>query len=191
MKVELVTVPGESPVTLAEAKQHCRVDTNADDALIQTFIDSATDLAQAELQRAIITQTQRVYLDGFDSDEIELPYPKLQSVSSVKYYDTNGVLQTLSPSAYFVDSKALVGKVMLASGASWPATADRPNAVEIEFVCGYGAAAAVPKCVKVGILHLVAHCYEHRESVITGTIVSEVPQTFAAILRPEKIVTFS
>lgn len=190
MNVELVTAPAESPVTLAEAKSHCRVDISTDDVLIQTYIDAATEKAQAELQRAIITQTRRVYLDAFDGDEIELPYPKLQSVTSVKYYDANGVLQTLSPGSYFVDDKAIVGSVVLWSGSSWPATADRPNAVEIEYVCGYGAASAVPKCVKVAILHLVAHWYENRETVVTGTIVTPVPETFARVLLPEKITTF-
>ena len=55
--------------------------------------------------------------------------------------------------------------------------------MELHFRCGYGAlATAVPAAVKVAIKHTVAHWYNHRESVITGTIVADMPDTALKVL---------
>jgi len=57
-----VTAPADRPVTLAEVKNHCRIDHSDDDTLVQSYIDAA--VAHVEgwsgvLGRCLVTQTWR------------------------------------------------------------------------------------------------------------------------------------
>lgn len=50
------------------------------------------------------------------------------------------------------------------------------NAVEIRFTAGHGdAPAAVPGGLRQGMLLLLATWYEHRESIVVGMPVAEMP----------------
>jgi uncharacterized phiE125 gp8 family phage protein len=159
MAIKLYTAPVEEPVTLAEAKLHLRINSSTElDALIQALIIGSTGFAEDFTDRRFVTQTWELYLDCFDGDEIRLPFPPLQSVTSVKYYDTSNVEQTLSSSYYVVDIKAEPGRIVLADTYTWPDTYDRPNAVTIRYVCGYGYHAAVPERVRIAqLMHIEAH----------------------------------
>lgn len=165
----LVTPPAAEPVSLAEAKQHCRVDTADDDALIAALIVAARQYVEAVTWRQLITATYDLALDGFPRGPvIELPRPPLQSVTSVTYTDAAGVSAVLAPSDYLVDTTAFVGRLVLGAGRSWPAFTPRPvNAVVVRFTAGYGGAAAVPQAITQAILLLVGHYYEHREAAVT------------------------
>ena len=55
--VQVVSPPAIEPVSLDLARQHCRIDSNADDSLIQVYITAARTMAEAYLSRALITQT--------------------------------------------------------------------------------------------------------------------------------------
>ena len=149
------------PITLAEAKAHLRVDVATDDALITAMIVAARNVCGQELQRALITQTWRLSEAAFWSPSIDLPWPVLQTVTSVKYYDTNNVQRTLVlDTDYRVDNVSQPGRIV-AIGA-WPATFDRPYAVEVIYVAGYTNAAAVPQAIKQWLLMQVATMYDNR-----------------------------
>ncbi|MCH8157796.1 MAG: hypothetical protein IID18_08635, partial [Nitrospinae bacterium] len=63
------------------------------------------------------------------------------SVNFLKTYDTASTAATFDASRYYVDSASEPGRIALNSGETWPAGPFREvNAVEIEFVAGYGAA---------------------------------------------------
>jgi uncharacterized phiE125 gp8 family phage protein len=193
LKFEVTTQPAEEPVTLAEAKLHLRVDGTDDDTLITGYIGAARSWAEGFLGRSIVTQTRTVWMDSFPTDPIELLHSPVQSVTFVKYYDEDNVQQTLSASVYEVDTKDIPPRIYLADGQSWPATWNKRNAVQIEFVAGYGLPSTgmpvpIPKEIPLAIKHLVATWYATRESVVTGTIVSQVPQTCEALLWPLRIV---
>lgn len=165
MALKLITAATTYPVTLADAKLHCKVDDVADDALITAMITSATELAEQELGRALMAQTWEVTLDSFP-DAFELTRVPVQSVTSVKYYDTTGTLQTLSGSLYSVDTADGDGfaYVTPAYNTSWPETRDQINAVSVRYVSGYTDAAAVPEPIKAWIKLMVAAMYENREA---------------------------
>ena len=80
-----------------------------------------------------------MWLDEFPpNDYIEIPLPPLQSITSIKYYDTTDTEATMAASDYIVDTTGFVGRVVLADGKSWPSTSLRPaKGICIEFVCGY------------------------------------------------------
>lgn len=174
---KLITPPSIEPVTLAEVKAHLRIESafTSDDSYISKLITTAREDAEVELRRAIITQTWDI---GFSSwhhprtshanqgkhhHEIQLPFPSLQSITSVSYYDVNGTLQVLDPSLYFVVTGD-PGRIYPASFAHWPLTQPmRPVPIIIRQVCGYGDHETdVPGKVQTAIMMMVALMYENR-----------------------------
>lgn len=192
------TAAAEDPVTLDEAKLHLRVDSDitTDDGLIVGLIKAATRAVEREIGQALVTRTLLASYDAFPwvgrnyishreafllaggrSGEFLLPYPPLQSVSSITYTDTAGASQTLNTSTYQVDTESMPGRVVPAYGTFWPVSRlETPNAVQILYVAGWGAPDAVPEDIRSAILMTIGHWWMNRESVITGTIATEVPQ---------------
>lgn len=188
-RLTLKTPPTVEPLSVAEAKKHLNVTTFDDDAYITKLISLARFNAESVLRRSLITQTWNLYLDGFDS-RITLPRPPLQTVSSVKYYDTDGNEQTLSSAVYTVDTDAEPGQVYLAYDQSWPDVRAMDKAVNIEYVAGYGAAATdVPAPVSHAMLLLISHMYEHRESVNDFPL-HVSPLGFESLLWPYRVMSF-
>lgn len=64
------TATAIAAVDLDEAKQHLRIDHDADDTLIQSLILSATQMAEHELQRGLIT---REGTEGYGSKPADVP----------------------------------------------------------------------------------------------------------------------
>src|SRR4051794_4197557 len=67
MRLVQITPPSVEPVTLAEAKLHCKVDFTDDDALITSLIAAARMVCETRLRQALVTQTWVLYLDSFPS----------------------------------------------------------------------------------------------------------------------------
>lgn len=176
-KVKVITAAASIPVTLAEARAHLRIDDTSEDTLITTLISVATEYAEKRLARALITQTWELYLDEFPADEIiGIKFPPLQSITSVKYYDSDNTLQTLATTVYDVDTIREPGQIRLADAQYWPATYYRPNAVIIRFVAGYGNASTnVPELIRAAIKLLISYFFENREAVQTMGSVAEIP----------------
>lgn len=180
-----LTPPAEEPVTLDEAKLHLRVTDTAQDALITSLIQAAREHAETALtHRAFITQQWRLTLDEFPAHDlfIRLPKPPLVSVEAVRYTDGNGALQVWDPANYAVDTGSLPGKIDLGYGLYFPIGRYQANAIQIDFTCGYGAAADVPEAIKTAIKLLVAHWYENREPVNVGNLTTSLQFTVDALL---------
>lgn len=183
----LVTAPAAEPVTLAEAKAHCRVTHSDDDTRFNALIVTAREWAQGFTGRAFITQTWDYYLDEFP-DQIELPLSPLASVSTIEYTDDAGVVQTLSALRYQVDTRSIVPRISPAYGDSWPSTREVYNAVKVRFVAGYGAAVtAHPDCARARdamLLHIEAH-YDRDQQAVKGLM-----EAAESLLRPLRIMSF-
>lgn len=203
MNIKLVTAPTEEPVGLGEVKEFCRVDINDDDALLNGLILAARTNIETWLRKKLCTQTWSVLYDGFSSKDIkgngeleycsvlDLPFAPLQTVNFVKYYDTNGTLQTFSASKYNVDIYDEPARIGLKQGEVWPVVEYKKiNAVEIECVIGYGGNAVVPEGIKLGIKLLVSHWYDTRSPVNTGNIVTTIPLMLEHLLMPYRTMTF-
>ena len=160
MGITVVTPPTAYPVTLAEAKLHCRVDGTTEDSRIDGLIAAATDYVEKYTGRSIMAQTLRLTLDSF-TDAIVLPRGPVQTVSSVKYYDPAGIEQTVPASGYTVDAASDPSWVVRDGDYTWPAILDAVNAVNITFVAGY---ATVPPSIKHVILLLISQWYDNRSA---------------------------
>jgi uncharacterized phiE125 gp8 family phage protein len=161
------------------------------DPELTRLITATRERAELATQRALITQTWDLVLDEFPCDGfIEIPKPPLVSITHVKYRDTAGTLQTWPSTNYIVEApagpRARRGRVALAFGVTWPAAYGQAGDVQVRFVCGYGAASAVPQLIRSAMLADLATLYKQREQVITGTIVAELPIGSTSIYRSYK-----
>lgn len=165
MALKLITPASTFPITLEDAKLHCRVDTAADDALINALITAATELAEQKTGRALMAQTWELTLDAFP-EAFEITRIPLQSITSLKYIDTAGVEQTLSNALYSMDMADDHGfaYVVPVYNGTWPENRAQINAVALRYVAGYASAAAVPEGIKQWIRLMVSTMYENRET---------------------------
>lgn len=143
----LITDASAEPVT----DQQVLTDLKEDSALmlqIKPYLVAARQSIEEEL--ISLKTTQRTYelrLDDWNTalncdGEIILPACPLVSITSIKYDDTSEVEQTLSAAAYQADTASMPGRIRWSGAVTLPAVFDKPNAVRIRYVAGYGAAAA-------------------------------------------------
>ena len=187
MSLELVTPPAQEPIGLPEAKSHLVVEHTGDDKLIGRLLTAARQWVEAVLWRQLLTATYALHLHRFPCGALYLPRPKLQAANSIQYVDPQGAAQTWSAGERQVDLYSEPGIVLPAYGYSWPATRCQLNAVTVNFDCGYGDEPAdVPEPIRSAILDLVAHWYENRQPVVTGTIAADLKMMVMAKLEPYK-----
>lgn len=196
-RCKITVGPDALPISLARVKEHVRVDGTGDDNLLTLYLAAAVSQAESITNRQLLQATRTLTLDQFpDSGEaIELPYPPLQSVSSVSYVDVNGDTQTLVPGDdYTLDNASDVTPALLwPVDSDWPATkSDTPAAVTIVYVCGWTqsgspAVADLPEAVEQWLLLRAAGLYGQRENVAMGNPheFKQLPRTFVdALLDP-------
>jgi hypothetical protein len=143
------------------------VDVDDDDLLIQTLISTAREYCEGYTSQGFMPQQWTMTMDHFPfaadldgapsraqygiyggygnpdvylwayTQTIALPRSPLLSVDSFQYYDTGNVLQTIDPSAYYLDTTSETPRIVPADGTVWPLTYLRPNAVSITFTVGW------------------------------------------------------
>lgn len=188
----VTTEPTIEPVTFAEAKSFCRIDTseNDDNALLTALIKAAREWCQVYTGRTFMATTYTLTLDCFPRGAIRLDNPPIQSVTHLKYYDITGTQQTWSSANYSVDTASEPGRLILAYNVVWPSIRNLENVVEVRYVAGYASAAVVPQSIKQAMLLLVGQMYEFREPEITGTIIAKVEFAVESLLNPFRIYEF-
>ena len=185
------TAATAAPISLDEAKAQLAITHSHEDVHITGLIEAATAFAEEYQRRSFINRTYTLKLDDF-ALEIELGLPPLVSVTSVKYYDLDGVQQTLDAAEYQVVFDNISPRLVPALDGSWPGywpgTDGRALGVEIIYVAGYGAEPEnVPAQTRHGVLKLVSDLYEHRESEIVGVMVMSMNRTALSLLRPNRV----
>ena len=187
-KLVLKTAPSSTVISLAEAKAFLRIDSDYDDDdnYITSLINVATGVVEEFTRRRLVTQTYNIFYDEFPP-YIDLQIGDVASVTHVKYYDTNNVLQTLAASEYDVDTKIRPGRIYQSETGDFPDTFERPNAVEVEFVVG-GAASDVPAPIVQAVYIIVGRYYENRQDVVMGTQVNELPLMVDHLLTPYRLL---
>ena len=207
MPYVLITPPAAEPVTLADAKLHLRVDVTDDDTLISSLITAARMQAETITQRQFVTATWQLVLDAFPGPNLMgTPYgvpfsvPRhaillnkspVQSVASIQYLDTGGVLQTMDPATYVVDTSTEPARITPVFGRIWPISLPQIGAIQITFVAGYGAASAVPAGIASWMKIRIGSLYQHREEVaILQKGKMELLPFVEGLLDPYRVVTY-
>jgi uncharacterized phiE125 gp8 family phage protein len=189
--ITLLAGPAAPVVSLAEAQIHVRSENLQETGLLTSLVLAATAQAEAYCRRRFVTQRWRATFDRFPAGALVLPHPPLTSVETVTYVDADGVVQTLALAEYVVRPAEAPGEIVPSYGASWPTARSVADAVAVEFTCGYGDPATVPDSVKRAVLLIVGTLYAHRETVVTGTIATEMPQSAEWLLGPFRVMRFA
>jgi len=177
MTVQLVTPPTLEPVTWGEVLAHLGIKEFDEDTTASSIEDInrlikavRVHLEQSVLNRALITQTWKVFYDYFPGcDYISIPFPLLQSITHVKYTNSAGTITTLTATTdYLEDIVSEPGRVVLPYSGSWPTFTPYPiRPIEIQFVAGYGNTEAdVPAEIRQAILIMVSDLYENHEDLV-------------------------
>lgn len=184
-----MTNPSTEPVSIAEAKAHCRVSDgdNDDNGYFGTLIIAAREAAEARCQRAIALAQFEYTLDGFPAS-IRLPMPRVKSVMSVYYRSTAGVLTLLDSGSYTLDRASYVANwVYPAAGYTWPQTWEHPNGVTVLYEAGFDDG-AVPESVKLWMKLAIGAWYDMRAGMDVAPLpmqAFELPaQFFGSLLEP-------
>jgi uncharacterized phiE125 gp8 family phage protein len=177
--------PQVEPVSLAEAKVQCRVDTADDDAYISALISTAREYVEEVLDISMITTVWEARYDTFPLWEIILPKPPMQdAVVTVIYRDEGGANNTITSAGgtFQADFYATPGRIFPVYEGVWPAVRGDENSVTVRWTAGYGATgASVPSLLKHLVMLLVAHWYEMRQPVGQGGQMP-IPTTFQTLL---------
>lgn len=182
--LEIVDVPLVTPVTLAEAKAHLRIDSDDDDVLVTRLIAVATAYTDVKgaLGQAMITQKWAQWFGSNPEQTVALILGPLQVVNAVKYYDQDGVLQDDDINNYQVFGTEYASYIGPKDGFSWPNAQDRSDAIKIEYTIGFGDAATdVPDTIRHALFLLIGHWYENREQSTTDNL-SDIPWGFEALM---------
>ena len=179
----LITAPTLEPLRIQETKDHLRVDTTDDDAIIDMHLERARVNVERYLRRALITQTWDVKYNWF-SEEMIVPLPPLQSVTNIKYIDGAGVEQTLSTDVYDVDTVCEPGRIRRAYGQSWPSVRCQAYPITVRIVAGYGDNPEdVPSDIRQGMLLEIERLYDRDDR-----IAQYLKDTAQCLLYPYRII---
>jgi len=186
-----VTAPAVEPVTLSEIKTHLRgINHLEHETLLRNLIESARQQVEAQTGRALVQRQVIAYFEGWpDSNVFELPFPKLQSVTTVKYTGTDGTQSTFSTDNYSVDIDSEPGRVVLGYSKTWPSTTlhELDNPIEITYLCGYAPTADspadyvanIPESIKTAMKFIVELNYDRPPDGYAKTLENAVDALLA------------
>ena len=149
----IITEPTIEVITVDELKTFARIDTTAEDTLLEGFIKAARIATEKYLGRALVTQTMKMTMDFWPGTVIQFPRPPLISVTKVATLDESDVETEYSSSNYYVVTEAIPGKLVLKQSVTAPINTSRDYAgYLVEFTAGYGPAGEdVPQPIREGI----------------------------------------
>ena len=191
-RLQLVTADTDFPVSLDEVRQHLGVAAGPDDTRLNSYLAAATVWAEQAVRGGIAlrTQTWDLIMPDFPGSQnsrarVTLPKPPLQSVTTVKYLNSSSVLTTLTENTDYrvaLDYRH-PGWIVPMPDTFWPTVRDqRDDGVQIRFVAGHLTRTLVPDNIRHAMLMTIAHWNENRETVVIGTISSEVPQAATMLI---------
>jgi uncharacterized phiE125 gp8 family phage protein len=161
-------------ITLSEAKLHCRVDINDDDALIAQLINAAVNHVE-QITGWVTTSQLYTKLIKKIPEIIRLP---LWPVTAITAIEVIGATTQNVASDFDIDLTERPAKVIPLSKSFSVATGET---LLIAYTAGE---ADIPDGMRQAVLMLVAHWYENREAIVVGTISSEVSLGVNQLLSP-------
>jgi hypothetical protein len=208
----IVSDHASEPVTYSEVADHLRLDSNDDKSYVTALVSVAREYIESITCRAM---TKATYLltagslleiqsnhnqkseyhqfgDMSRNAAIELFRAPLISVSSVRYYaQGDQSLTTVDPSEYESITTLCPG-VLYFTGNVPKIDANRPDAIQIEFIAGSGSSTTVSPMLRHCVKMMVSHLYENRSPIITGSAVSaiSVPHTLDDMIKNQRVGGF-
>lgn len=182
----LVTAPTSEVLSLDALKQSLRIDHTYQDAILQSYINAATNRVDGYngiLGIALSSQQWSVRMEAF-SDCISLPIGPLISVDEIAYYDQTNTLRTITGSQITdlcSSFETTTGPVIeLNYNEQWPNTYTRRDAVSVKWTCGHSS---VPEAIKQAIA-LIASSWFESGGVPEAVDFAGLPPAAKALLFP-------
>jgi len=165
--IKINSVTGSEIVTTQNVKDFVRIDTSADDTIIDRMIVAARTWCENYIGKDIVAKNRTFYLQEVDG-RFTLPFAPIASITTVTSkgtavdYDTYGLDDTIIE----------VGTL--------PA-----DEVKVTYV----TTGLTDDIIKEAILHLVSTMYDYRADFIEGSV-NEVPNKTKDILQSYKTMYF-
>lgn len=177
MNAVLATAPTLKPISLTELRLYLGLDNYDADSLLNDIIETARGCVEDITRRALLTQTWDYYLDAFPSKNyFKLPFGNLQSVTHLKYTDSDGDETTMTKNTDYLEETNgdQCGRIVLPYGETWPSFTVYPsNPIVCRFVCGWTAASNIPTRIRTAVKMIAARLYEDRGEKVLGQTVIE------------------
>lgn len=157
------TEPEAEPVSLAEIREHLRLDDDSQDGYLAGLIAAAREEVENSLGLALIDQNWRCTLDRLPRSRlVPLRRHPVREVLSVTVYGADGEASLVDPAAVQLDAAARPARLLFLTPLE---TRRAMNGIEIDFSAGFGEeGGGVPAVLRRALLMLVAHWYEFRLS---------------------------
>lgn len=172
-----------APVTLAEAKLHCREDGTENDVLMEGLIRAAG--AMIEQHTGLVCRARSVQQScaRFDARVILYKRP-VNAVTAIEYdAAANGAATALPGAGWRL--REFAGNPVIVAGfdASFPATEPVDGAVRVTYNAGYLTNADIPADIRLAALQAIGNWFENRETVGPSAL-AELPLSARALLAP-------
>lgn len=171
--VKRVALPTYDRALLDACKWHAKITSNDEDALLGLYLDSAIAAAENELQTAVLNTQFELHARYFCRD-IGLQKKWVSAINSVKYYDEDGVQQTVSASDYSLQDFREPNVLCFSDEFDYPSTDSREFPLVINFNAGFMSASSIIPTVRTAIFLEFADRVENRQNEIIGERVAVV-----------------
>lgn len=199
-------------ITLAEAKQHLRVTSSADDAYITGLISMALDACENYVGYSIRKAAMKYAFSGFTGPMVSVDtlnpygliegnilrlYTRVLSVQAIKYVDTNNAVQTATG---WIDAPVKFGQFgrsIVFESTPTNLTDDTVRMIveltegfELASASGVNESAKFPASIKHAALLLIGQYYDNRQSIVIGATQNKMDYNHEYLLDRFRIVKF-
>ncbi len=171
--VKRTVAPTLRPISLDEAKAHLKISGSDEDTIVGIYLDAAINACENKLQTAIMDSRFTLYSRCF-SQHLNLQKNYVSAINSVKYYDSDGVQQTVTPTDYALQDYRVPNVLYFNEAYVSPTTDTREFPVEVSFNAGFMAATGVIPNIRSAVLLEVGDRYENRQNEIVGDRIAVV-----------------
>lgn len=199
-------------ITLAEAKQHLRVTSSADDSYITGLIGMALDACEQYVGYSIRKASVKYAFDGFTGPMVSVDtlnpfgmiegnmlrlFTRVLSVDAIKYVDQNNTVQTATD---WIDAPVKFGqfgRTIVFESTPGNLTDDTVRMI-VELTEGFELASAIgvnesskfPVSIKHAALLLIGQYYDNRQAIVVGATQSKMDYNHEYLLDKYRIVKF-
>lgn len=210
MSWEMLTPPASEPVTVAEIKDHGRIDGTDDDTYLGVLITAGRELVERSTGLVLIDQGWRLTLDtwpyaGRDEwwdgvrevpisvlveSHVDLNRAPVRAITAVAVVDEDDAATTWAATNYYLARRpGGKGRLVRKSGVTWPDQGARTQgAIRIDATLGYGANASdVPSALRHAVKMCALHWYEHREPASACASAQVMPAGLGSIIASYRV----
>ena len=171
-QIEIVSTTGSELITTSDVKDYVRIDTTADDTLIDRMIVQARIWCENYISRDIVAKQRKYYMDKAEGF-IQIPFAPVATITSVTVQGQTAEYQEKGLNKEQIILTSGVNEVL--SGSNTPFAK--------EVLITYTTAGLSDDLIKQALLQMVSTYYDNRADFVEGgRILSEIPTNVKSIL---------